>query len=205
MSEPNREKEIFEQALDIESPEERTAFVQRACAGDEALIQRIHALLKASETAPDFLPEGTIRVGPGQPGAGTSLEGPGTVIGRYKLLELIGEGGFGYVYMAEQLEPVKRRVALKIIKPGMDSKQVIGRFEAERQALALMDHPNIAQIYDAGMTGQPHSGHLSPFENGAQGTDAPYYPPALLRDGTGARHSRSPSSARNRNSIWKRG
>ena len=74
------------------------------------------------------------------------------MIGRYKLLEQIGEGGFGFVYMAEQLEPVKRRVALKIIKLGMDSKQVIGRFEAERQALALMDHPNIAQIYDAGTT-----------------------------------------------------
>ncbi|MBE0545609.1 MAG: protein kinase [Verrucomicrobia bacterium] len=157
MPEMNREKEIFEQALDLESPEARGAFIRQACGGDEALLQRIHALLKASDTAPDFLPEGTIRVDPDQPGGGLT-EGPGTVIGRYKLLEQIGEGGFGFVFMAEQLEPIKRRVALKIIKPGMDSKQVIGRFEAERQALALMDHPNIAKVFDAGATeaGRPY-------------------------------------------------
>jgi len=86
------------------------------------------------------------------------MEGPGTKIGRYELLELIGEGGMGLVYLAEQKEPVKRRVALKIIKPGMDSKEVIARFEAERQALALLDHPNIAQVFDAGTTdtGRPY-------------------------------------------------
>src|SRR5216110_191387 len=85
-------------------------------------------------------------------------EGPGTVIGRYKLLEKLGEGGFGAVYVAEQKEPVKRRVALKIIKLGMDTRQVIARFEAERQALALMDHPNIAKVFDAGATetGRPY-------------------------------------------------
>src|SRR3984957_8642422 len=82
-------------------------------------------------------------------------EGPGTVIGRYKLLQLIGEGGFGSVFMAEQEHPVRRRVALKIIKLGMDTREVIARFEAERQALALMDHPNIAHVLDAGST---HSG-----------------------------------------------
>ena len=83
-------------------------------------------------------------------------EKPGTIIGRYKLLQEIGEGGFGVVYMAEQTEPVRRKVALKIIKPGMDTKQVIARFEAERQALALMDHPNIAKVLDAGTTrGEP--------------------------------------------------
>jgi serine/threonine protein kinase len=86
------------------------------------------------------------------------IEGPGTTIGRYKLLELIGEGGMGLVYSAEQQEPVKRRVALKIIKPGMDTKQVIARFEAERQTLALLDHPNIARVFDAGTTeaGRPY-------------------------------------------------
>src|SRR5213076_2931203 len=85
-------------------------------------------------------------------------EGPGTVIGRYKLLEKLGEGGFGAVYVAEQKEPVKRRVALKIIKLGMDTRQVIARFEAERQALAMMDHPNIAKVFDAGATetGRPY-------------------------------------------------
>src|SRR5262249_57232957 len=81
--------------------------------------------------------------------AARSAEGPGTVIGPYKLLEAIGEGGMGTVFMAEQTLPVRRRVALKVIKPGMDTKQVIARFEAERQALALMDHPNIAKVLDA--------------------------------------------------------
>lgn len=86
------------------------------------------------------------------------IEGPGTKIGRYELLSLIGEGGMGLVYQAEQKEPVKRRVALKIIKPGMDSRQVVARFEAERQALALLDHPNIAHVFDAGTTeaGRPY-------------------------------------------------
>src|SRR4051812_9682190 len=85
-------------------------------------------------------------------------EGPGARIGPYKLLQEIGEGGFGVVYMAEQQEPVRRKVALKIIKPGMDSKEVIARFESERQALALMDHPNIARVLDAGATesGRPY-------------------------------------------------
>src|SRR5262249_26278308 len=85
-------------------------------------------------------------------------ERPGTVIGPYKLLEQIGEGGFGVVFMAEQQEPIRRKVALKVIKPGMDTRQVIARFEAERQALALMDHPNIAKVLDAGTTGTVASG-----------------------------------------------
>src|SRR5262249_30831137 len=87
-----------------------------------------------------------------RPGPRPITEGPGTRIGPYKLLQKIGEGGMGVVYMAEQEHPVKRRVALKIIKPGMDSEQVVARFEAERQALALMDHPNIARVFDAGVT-----------------------------------------------------
>src|SRR5262249_10980489 len=86
------------------------------------------------------------------------LEGPGTIIGRYRLLEQIGEGGFGIVYMAEQMQPVRRKVALKIIKPGMDTRMVVARFEAERQALALMDHPHIARVFDGGATetGRPY-------------------------------------------------
>jgi len=88
--------------------------------------------------------------------APTTTDSPGDRIGPYRLLEKIGEGGFGVVYLAEQLEPMRRRVALKIIKPGMDSKAVLARFEAERQALALMDHPNIARVFDAGATGSPH-------------------------------------------------
>src|SRR6266542_2239454 len=100
-----------------------------------------------------------------------SEQGPGTMIGRYKLLEKVGEGGFGVVYVAEQREPVKRRVALKIIKLGMDTKQVIARFEAERQALALMDHPNIAKVLDAGATGAPvaASGHPLPSSDDGRG------------------------------------
>ena len=121
-----------------------------------ALRESIEALLRANEGASGFL----LRPPPGlaahieQP----IREGPGTVIGRYKLLEPIGEGGMGVVYMAEQMQPVRRKVALKVIKPGMDTRQVIARFEAERQALALMDHPNIARILDAGATesGRPY-------------------------------------------------
>src|SRR5262249_30272432 len=82
-------------------------------------------------------------------------EQPGTVIGPYKLLEQIGEGGFGVVFLAEQTEPIRRKVALKVLKPGMDTRQVVARFEAERQALAIMDHPNIAKVHDGGMTGEP--------------------------------------------------
>jgi serine/threonine protein kinase len=150
MSGANREKELFEQALELAAPGARAAFLADACGGDAALLQRVAALLRASEAPAAFLPEA-----PGALPAG-GVDDPdavGTVIGRYRLLERIGEGGFGVVYMAEQLEPVRRRVALKVIRPGMDSRQVIGRFEAERQALALMEHPNIAQIFDAGTVG----------------------------------------------------
>ena len=148
----NPEREIFEAALEIAAPAERDAYLRRACGEDESLLHRVRALLQADESAGGFLPD--------HPGLQPTLraevvagEASGQTIGRYKLLEQIGEGGFGIVYMAEQTEPVKRRVALKVIKPGMDSRQVIGRFEAERQALALMDHPHIAQVFDAGATG----------------------------------------------------
>jgi WD40 repeat protein/serine/threonine protein kinase len=157
---PNRsEKEIFFEALDKHTPEERAAFLDGACGKDPARRARVEALL-ADHFQPDsFMKqpavEGarpTIRVAP------MIEEVAGTVIGRYKLLQQIGEGGCGVVYMAEQEEPVRRRVALKVIKLGMDTKQVIARFEAERQALALMDHPNIAKVLDAGAseTGRPY-------------------------------------------------
>jgi len=152
MADPHREKEIVDRALDQTTPEARDAFVLRACGGDEALRVRILAVIRAGEREDGFLP-GTPR-----PPAGGSPLGPGATLHRYRLLEQIGEGGFGAVYMAEQTEPIRRRVALKVIKPGMDSRQVIGRFEAERQALALMEHPNIARVFDAGTTdsGRPY-------------------------------------------------
>src|SRR5437868_4714852 len=148
----NREKEIFEQALDITPAEERLRFLVTACGKDAALLARVQALLRADESGESFLPE--------QPKATVVAitEKPGDRIGRYKLLQQIGEGGCGVVYMAEQEEPVRRRVALKVIKLGMDTRNVIARFEAERQALAMMDHPNIARVLDAGATetGRPY-------------------------------------------------
>src|SRR3954449_2182035 len=132
-----REIELFEAALELPSGE-REAFLVQAGSGDPDLLGRVRALLHAAENGADFLTP----VAPSPPTA-AALEKPGDRIGRYKLLEQIGEGGCGIVYMAEQEEPVRRRVALKVIKLGMDTKQVIARFEAERQALALMDHPNI--------------------------------------------------------------
>jgi WD40 repeat protein/serine/threonine protein kinase len=148
----NREKEIFEGALDHATGEERRRFLELACGKDLALLARIQALLQANEQGEEFLPE--------DPKETTNLisEKPGDQIGRYRLLQQIGEGGCGVVYMAEQQEPVHRRVALKVIKRGMDTKQVVARFEAERQALALMDHPNIAKVLDAGATeaGRPY-------------------------------------------------
>ncbi|MEX0332630.1 MAG: tetratricopeptide repeat protein [Puniceicoccaceae bacterium] len=147
-----REAAIFDQAMEL-PPEEQAAFLDRACEGEPVLRERIEALLKAAHSESDFLdtPSG---VGQRPPLHRTVLltEKPGDRIGRYKLLEQIGEGGCGVVYVAEQVEPVRRRVALKIIKLGMDTKSVVARFEAERQALALMDHPNIAKVLDAGAT-----------------------------------------------------
>ena len=116
-------------------------------------------------------------------------EDSGDCIGHYKLLEQIGEGGCGVVYMAEQEEPVRRRVALKVIKLGMDTKSVIARFEAERQALALMDHPNIAQIFDAGVTGAPASPHT---DYGSLNTESP--PSPAPRPSSLAPHCSQPST-----------
>ncbi len=148
-------KAIFLEALDCKGADEVRRFLNQACGTDPALRARVEELLRAHQDAGAFLGGAEQHdVTRDQPGA----ERPGTIIGPYKLLEQIGEGGFGLVFMAEQQQPVRRKVALKILKPGMDTRQVIARFEAERQALALMDHPNIARVLDAGetSTGRPH-------------------------------------------------
>ncbi len=147
---------LFDQALDCEDAAERASFLEAACGADTALRQRLEALLRAHTEAGGFLSDPARRPADWG-GASDSLlslptEKAGDRIGRYKLLEQIGEGGCGVVYMAEQEEPIRRRVAIKIIKLGMDSKQVVARFEAERQALALMEHPNIARVLDGGAT-----------------------------------------------------
>ncbi|MFO0903251.1 MAG: protein kinase [Pirellulales bacterium] len=150
---PTRARDIFLEALDKSDGVERQAYLARICEGNNELRHQVEQLLAAHQQSRAFLDRGALAPGPteGLP----SRERPGHLIGNYKLLQQIGEGGMGVVYMAEQLKPVQRRVALKIIKPGMDSRQVIARFEAERQALALMDHPNIAKVLDAGTTGPP--------------------------------------------------
>ena len=145
---PKRERELFEAALDLDS-DARAAFLDEQCGECQSLRKRIELLLAAADDDEVDLP-GTPFVTPTP--VGTILERPGMVIDRYSLLEEIGEGGCGVVYLAEQKEPVRRRVALKILKPGMDTRSVVARFEAERQALALMDHPNIARVLDGGTT-----------------------------------------------------
>ena len=142
------EKAIFNVARQIGSPDARAEYLRQACGTDSGLRQRVEVLLHAYEGQASFLESPPVGVAPtiDQP----APERPGAIIGPYKLVEPIGEGGMGAVWMAQQTDPVKRLVALKLIKPGMDSKQVVARFEAERQALALMDHPNIAKVLDAG-------------------------------------------------------
>ncbi|MEJ0091731.1 MAG: serine/threonine-protein kinase [Limisphaerales bacterium] len=151
-----RDIEIFTEAIQI-PVEERTAFLDQACAGDGRLRQKIEALLRSNERTGGFLEQPAATIGEMR-GKAVTGEKPGELVDRYKLLQQIGEGGCGVVFVAEQQTPVLRRVALKLIKPGMDSKSVIARFEAERQALALMDHPNIARVFDAGATksGRPY-------------------------------------------------
>ncbi|MBI4657711.1 MAG: serine/threonine protein kinase [Verrucomicrobia bacterium] len=157
-----RERDIFLEALEKTDPSERAAFLANACGGDHALSRQVEALLREQAAMGAFLEtpavSGAQAVSPaaaeptGTVPCLSLTEKPGDRIGRYKLLQKIGEGGCGVVYMADQEEPVRRRVALKIIKLGMDTKSVIARFEAERQALALMDHSNIAKVLDAGTT-----------------------------------------------------
>jgi serine/threonine protein kinase len=145
-------EEILQAAVEKKTPAERAAYLDGACAGNAALRAQIEALLKAHDDAGRFLEEPLFAGGP-TVDAPANLDRPGTIIGPYKLLQQLGEGGMGTVFMAEQTQPVQRKVALKVIKPGMDSRHVLARFEAERQALALMDHPHIAKVLDAGMTG----------------------------------------------------
>ena len=151
------EEILFDLAVQRPTAAERAAFLDRACRDNPALRAALDELLEAHFGAAGFLPKaGSAKRPPLPPSVTAPMppdEAPAQMLGRYKLLEKIGEGGFGEVWMAEQREPVKRRVALKIIKLGMDSRQIVVRFEAERQALAMMDHPNIAKIFDAGTTG----------------------------------------------------
>jgi serine/threonine protein kinase/tetratricopeptide (TPR) repeat protein len=174
------EREIFERALDVEDPSERAGFLDRACVDQPELRRQVDELLKAHELAGPFLdqphpaagvPEGT---GP-YASPSSPRETPGTVIaGKYKLLQQIGEGGMGSVWMADQLEPVKRRVALKLIRTEREgSRTILSRFEAERQAIALMDHPNIAKLLDAGTTGEPGAS--------ATGGGRPYFVMELVK------------------------
>ena len=150
-------KAIFWKAVEKTDEVDRLAYLQEACAQDEDARAQVDELIEAHEQANGFL-EGSEAASDVTHLSPLRVEAPGTVIGRYKLLEKIGEGGMATVFMAEQTQPFHRRVAFKIVKLGMDTKQVISRFEAERQALALMDHPNIAKVYDAGSTrtGRPY-------------------------------------------------
>src|SRR5262245_50235477 len=156
------ERDVFIAALEKEDPAQRQAYLDEVCADQPELRQQVENLLRLHEGAGSFLQN------PAAESAATRTiqaaaeppppEAAGTVIGPYKLVEQIGEGGMGTVWMAQQTEPVKRLVAVKLIKAGMDSKQVLARFEAERQALALMDHPHIARVLDGGTTdaGRPY-------------------------------------------------
>jgi serine/threonine protein kinase len=160
MSEPQSsrrsEKEIFFEVMEKATPEERAGCLERACGQDLLLRRRVEGLLAVHAQQDSFMRAPAVQGGSTaaflQPSHGLLSEGPGTIIDHYKLLEKLGEGGFGAVYVAEQKEPVRRRVALKLIKLGMDTRQVVARFEAERQALALMEHANIAKVLDAGAT-----------------------------------------------------
>lgn len=154
---PNRDAVIFTEAAQLPAGE-RAAYLEKACGGNAVLRQKVEALLQTYDHVGDFLEASPQKASIEARAASSICEKEGDRIGRYKLLQQIGEGGWGVVFMAEQDEPVRRKVALKVVKPGMDTKNVIARFEAERQALALMDHSNIARVFDAGTTenGRPY-------------------------------------------------
>jgi serine/threonine protein kinase len=162
--------EVFTEALKL-PPGERAAYLERACGNDVELRQRVEALLEGHDRVGDFLEHSPHETDGHVKARAVVGEKPGDRVGRYKLLQQIGEGGCGVVFMAEQEEPVRRRVALKIIKPGMDTKSVIARFEAERQTLALMDFPNIAKIFDAGATESGRPYFVMELVRGAKITD----------------------------------
>src|SRR5262245_24410265 len=172
---PVNERDLFIAALQIDDAAQRSAYLDKACGADADLRHRVDVLLKAFPQAGSFLqqpaasPDATSDLPLTQAAISAPTEAPGTVIGPYKLLQQIGEGGMGTVFMAEQTEPMHRKVALKIIKPGLDSRQIIARFEAERQALALMDHPNIAKVFDAGTTRQGEGEKGRPGEGEREG------------------------------------
>jgi non-specific serine/threonine protein kinase/serine/threonine-protein kinase len=172
MTHPNGdERKIFCEALERPMGRARTEYLDEVCGEDAGLRARVEALLNAHQEAGHFL--AGARGGNAMTLDQPSMAEPGQAVGPYKLLERIGEGGMGEVWMAEQREPMQRRVALKIIKAGMDTRQVVARFEAERQALALMDHPNIAKVLDAGAT--------PPCEGGAWGGGRPYFVMELVK------------------------
>ena len=149
------ERSIFFKALEIDSETARDEYLTTACAGDPMLRADVEALLHAHEEPQELLDTPIVR---GTDAVSPHFEAPGEAVGPYRLVRQIGEGSFGIVFLAEQEQPVRRQVALKIIKPGMDTKEVIARFETEKQALAMMDHPNIARVFDAGITesGRPY-------------------------------------------------
>jgi serine/threonine protein kinase len=155
---PDKAASIFDAAAELEDPAQRAAYLDAACGPDSALRAEVEQLLRHDRAAGSYLARPALPDPAGTADHPAVAERPGTVIGPYKLLEQIGEGGFGVVFMAEQQHPVRRKIGLKVLKPGMDSHQVVARFEAERQALALMDHPNIAKVLDAGesATGRPY-------------------------------------------------
>ena len=176
---PNPET-LFGLAIALASPAERSNFLDQACGANAELRHQLEKLVADHFKAGDFLERPAFQGGV-TVDAPANSERPGTMIGPYKLLQQIGEGGMGTVYMAEQMEPVKRKVALKIIKAGMDSNQVIARFEAERQALAMMDHVNIARVFDGGETGVRNQ------ESGVRGQETAGLTPdsCLLTPGSG--------------------
>jgi WD40 repeat protein/serine/threonine protein kinase len=159
---------IFNQAIDLRDREQRAAFLEDACGSNQRLRAAVDRLLHHDLQTDDFLEAPALALIPSKEG---DIERPGTMIGRYKLLQQIGEGGMGTVYMAQQTEPIRRKVALKIVKPGMDTKEVIARFEGERQALAMMDHPNIAKVFAVGATGSGRPYFVMELVHGTPLTD----------------------------------